>query len=947
MMPLVELGIREQFLVDNHSFDPGLHPSLHEALVTATKKAGSSLALFKTQLSLEEVLRQRRGVFIIYAKHLELEDLHGAFAKQEQGHLLRDIESLGTDMIGHYIVFNANCRVLFLHPEAFVVTDEMASSPLVLRKELAKPPYQLLLEVGATSCINHRVLVVRVAPCFSVGALETRYGNAALLREAINGAKPPPVKKGTDKKRTRTTTTTTTYRKWKRGTEVFSERKVVQEVVSNEGLADQSPGDVGEVEVEVELDEEEVRPSNTKPYAPVPCASHCWQATTSDVPPPTPPCSPPASPRCYTYSSPPSPTLCPLEALPPSLPPSPPGEDSDALLPASNAGAVVDERDSELGEEQLALRWEDIVTCSTEHEVEEFACAAWAQEEAVRRAFFQKNFDALAARRKHLQGVVQEQLATLRLGASCSANETGGTSALGITQGQSTLDPQSRPDALPPSLPPSSLPPSPPGEEADAPLPTSNVGAGASTDAGAAAVTPVGATVAPATAFSGGVASSSSGLVIFGDPPPTGVLRDGELALTETVGEALWCTPVTIDSDPREVVEHAALDMKLRRRSQACTSVCAQLSYCLHFLGLPEARLDGSGMVTWTHRHSERFNAQPVLPRPMLPASQLMACGSVGQLMAMPVDAHRLMFQNLCSLNTPRNAAYFAITCKALHESLCSMYWSLRCAVWRATDVCRGLRRARTIRAAPVGTVGDAQESDLPLGTAFASLRRNRALVIAFDLGPLEWLPLGPYDGVIMSWKVTMRHLGWLGPWLTRCTKLHIVCGPTTMRSENVDTSSVLAAFAFRLLPGPGVYPALRRLELIGLPCIPTTADNLACALLGGAMPLLDRLRITKAGFGNAALERLAPAFRDHPSLKQIAIGDGQTIDGVSLARLWETPSPLVNIIFHNTWVMRHAVRDLTAAVLEGRLPKLRQVGRAHRPCMPPRPVTAHRESLH
>ena len=263
MMPLVELGIREQFLVDNHSFDPGLHPSLHEALVTATKKAGSSLALFKTQLSLAEVLRQRRGVFIIYAKHLELEDLHGAFAKQEQGHLLRDIESLGTDMIGHYIVFNANCRVLFLHPEAFVVTDEMASSPLVLRKELAKPPYQLLLEVGVTSCINHRVLVVRVAPCFSVGALETRYGNAALLREAINGAKPPPVKKGTDKKRTRTTTTTT-YRKWKRGTEVFSERKVVQEVVSNEGLADQSPGDVGEVEVEVELDEEEVRPIATQ-----------------------------------------------------------------------------------------------------------------------------------------------------------------------------------------------------------------------------------------------------------------------------------------------------------------------------------------------------------------------------------------------------------------------------------------------------------------------------------------------------------------------------------------------------------------------------------------------------------------------------------------------------------------------------------------------------------
>ena len=405
--------------------------------------------------------------------------------------------------------------------------------------------------------------------------------------------------------------------------------------------------------------------------------------------------------------------------------------------------------------------------------------------------------------------------------------------------------------------------------------------------------------------------------------------------------------PVTIDSDPREVVEHAASDMKLRRRSQACTSVCAQLSYCLHFLGLPEARLDGSGMVTWTHRHSERFDAQPVLPRPMLPASQLMACGSVGQLMAMPVDAHRLMFQNLCSLNTPRNAAYFAITCKALHESLCSMYWSLRCAVWRATDVCRGLRRARTIRAAPVGTVGDAQESDLPLGTAFASLRRNRALVIAFDLGPLEWLPLGPYDGVIMSWKVTMRHLGWLGPWLTRCTKLHIVCGPTTMRSENVDTSSVLAAFAFRLLPGPGVYPALRRLELIGLPCIPTTADNLACALLGGAMPLLDRLRITKAGFGNAALERLAPAFRDHPSLKQIAIGDGQTIDGVSLAKLWETPSPLVNIIFHNTWVMRHAVVDLTAAVVAGRLPYLRQVGRAHRQCMPPRPVTSYHELLH
>ena len=96
MMPLVELGIREQFLVDNHSFDPGLHPSLHEALVTATKKAGSSLALFKTQLSLEEVLRQRRGVFIIYAKHLELEDLRGAFDKQEQGHLLRDIESGGT-----------------------------------------------------------------------------------------------------------------------------------------------------------------------------------------------------------------------------------------------------------------------------------------------------------------------------------------------------------------------------------------------------------------------------------------------------------------------------------------------------------------------------------------------------------------------------------------------------------------------------------------------------------------------------------------------------------------------------------------------------------------------------------------------------------------------------------------------------------------------------------
>ena len=200
----------------------------------------------------------------------------------------------------------------------------------------------------------------------------------------------------------------------------------------------------------------------------------------------------------------------------------------------------------------------------------------------------------------------------------------------------------------------------------------------------------------------------------------------------------------------REVVEHAALDMQLRRRSQASTSVCAQLSYCLHFLGLPEARLDGSGMVTWTHRHSEPFDAQPVPPRPMLPASQLMACGSVGQLMAMPVDAHRLMFQNLCSLHTPRNAARFAMTCKALHESLCSMYWLLRCAVWRATDVCRGLRRAKTIRAAPVGTVGDAEESDLPLGKAFNSLRRNRALVIAFDLGPLEWLPLGPYDGCLL-----------------------------------------------------------------------------------------------------------------------------------------------------------------------------------------------------
>ena len=627
------------------------------------------------------------------------------------------------------------------------------------------------------------------------------------------------------------------------------------------------------------------------------------------------------------------------DALPAAAPAMPP---ATAPATACNAGAAVEERDSELGEEPFALRWENIATCSTEHEVEEFAGAAWAQEKAVRRAFFEINPDAFAARRRHLQGVVQEQLATLHLGASCSANEMPGTSALGITQGQLTLDSQSTPEALPPSLPPS-----PPGEEADAPVPTSNVGAGASTDAGAAAVTPAGATVAPATAFSGGVASSSSGLVIFGDPPPTGVLRDGELALTETVGEALWAAAVPVDSDPRGVVEHAAADMQLRRRSQACTSVSAQLSYCLHFLGLPEARLDGSGMVTWTHRHSEPFDAQPVAPRPMLPASQLMACGSVRQLMAMPVDAHRLMFQNLCSLYTPRNAARFAITCKALHESLCSMYWSLRCAVWRATDVCRGLRRAKTIRAAPVGTVGDAQESDLPLGTAFASLRRNRALVIAFDLGPLEWLPLGPYDGVIMSWKVAMRHLGWLGPWLTRCTKLHIVCGPTTMRSENVDTRSVLAAFAFRLLPGPGVYPALRRLELIGLPCIPTTADNLACALLGGAMPLLDRLRITKAGFGNAALERLAPAFRDHPSLKQIAIGDGQTIDGVSLARLWETPSPLVNIIFHNTWVMRHAVVDLTAAVLEGRLPKLRQVGRAHRPCMPPRPVTAHRESLH
>ena len=188
-----DLGLPTAFLtLRYHPFDhcKGQDPatSLAGGLRHATTKLGQAFCLLKTPLEFDDLISQQQGIFILYCLHGHEQDVVDAFKCQEQSMLLRDVKR-NIVLIGHYIVYDASKGILYLHPEVHVLTDMERTDPKRLRERLVRPPYQLVFEVGQPSAANHRLVALHTADDHIGGSLLSEFANPSLLQSHLDSSR--------------------------------------------------------------------------------------------------------------------------------------------------------------------------------------------------------------------------------------------------------------------------------------------------------------------------------------------------------------------------------------------------------------------------------------------------------------------------------------------------------------------------------------------------------------------------------------------------------------------------------------------------------------------------------------------------------------------------------------------------------------------------------------
>lgn len=104
-----------------------------------------------------DVFHKASGIFVIYTDHYTAEDMENP-----------DI----AEGVGHYIVYNAGTRVLFLNPEVIVLDEEDFANIFFFLKKIERAPY--LLRIPGVYPVNryaHKLCyyVPRDGPSADVG----------------------------------------------------------------------------------------------------------------------------------------------------------------------------------------------------------------------------------------------------------------------------------------------------------------------------------------------------------------------------------------------------------------------------------------------------------------------------------------------------------------------------------------------------------------------------------------------------------------------------------------------------------------------------------------------------------------------------------------------------------------------------------------------------------